>query len=189
MSYKTYQTYLALKSHFYTKSYDVFKYKGKVKSKYDSYQNRRDKSIFEYLSKKFNSDQLVEFFLSNFLESKNGGLYDDNAKLVYVEWKKRIENLSYLFKEDLKKILSKNKNVEKSLEFVDNQHSNIIKMYLGKKIMLETLIILDMIYDYKDEYDEVLKNDIVWEELSLKMKKYKPFLNLDKEKFIELVDG
>jgi len=49
---------------------------------------------------------------------------------------------------------------------------------LGGNLYLETLVIYDRIFRYVDEFDKKLK-DPVWETVSLKIKKYNPFLNID----------
>ena len=57
-------------------------------------------------------------------------------------------------------------------------HPLILKSYLGKKTSLETLVICDRIFEYGKDFDKKL-NDPVWETVSRKIKKYKPFLNID----------
>ena len=57
-------------------------------------------------------------------------------------------------------------------------HPPILKSYLGKKTSLETLVIFDRIFEYGKDFDKKL-NDPVWETVSRKIKKYKPFLNID----------
>ena len=47
---------------------------------------------------------------------------------------------------------------------------------------IETMVILDMILGYAKNFDKKLE-DPVWETVSLKIKKYKPFLNIDVDKF------
>ena len=57
-------------------------------------------------------------------------------------------------------------------------HSVILKKYLQGAISLETLVLLDMILGFPKNHDKNLF-DPVWETVSFKMKKYKPFLNID----------
>jgi hypothetical protein len=51
-------------------------------------------------------------------------------------------------------------------------------MFLGGKISLETLVIYDKIFLFGNTFDKKL-DDPVWETVSLKLKKYMPFLNID----------
>ena len=60
----------------------------------------------------------------------------------------------------------------------NNGHPPILKSYLGKKTSLETLVICDRILGYRKDFDKKL-NDPVWETVSLKIKKYSPFLNIN----------
>jgi hypothetical protein len=59
-----------------------------------------------------------------------------------------------------------------------SRHPQILKEYLSSRVSLETMVILDHILDYKKKWDKKL-TDPVWESVSMKMKKYSPFLNID----------
>ena len=54
----------------------------------------------------------------------------------------------------------------------------ILKKYLGGKISLETFSIFEKIFSFKKDFDKKL-NDPVWETVSMKLKKYSPFLNIN----------
>ena len=94
----------------------------------------------------------------------------------YADWMRRQQSLTYLFKEQSKELLSENK-----LEEVFNcskGHPLILKRYLGGSISLETFAIFEKIFSFGKNFDEKLK-DPVWESVSLKLKKYLPFLNIN----------
>ena len=57
-------------------------------------------------------------------------------------------------------------------------HPIILKKYLGGKISLETFVIYDKIFQFVKDFDKKLM-DPVWETVSLKVKKYNPFLNIN----------
>tara|TARA_R100001460_G_scaffold44979_3_gene81982 strand:+ start:83 stop:370 length:288 start_codon:yes stop_codon:yes gene_type:complete len=81
-----------------------------------------------------------------------------------------------MFKEQSKKLLS-----EKELEEVFNcskGHPPILKKYLGGEISLETFVIFEKIFSFGKKFNRKLK-DPVWETVSMKMKKYIPFLNIN----------
>ena len=89
---------------------------------------------------------------------------------------RRQQSLTYLFKEQSKKLLS-----EKKLEEVFNcskGHPPILKKYLGGEISLETLVIFEKIFSFGKKFNRKLK-DPVWETVSMKIKKYVPFLNIN----------
>ena len=57
-------------------------------------------------------------------------------------------------------------------------HPQIIKEHLQENISLETLIILEKILGFKKNFDKKL-DDPVWKFLSMRMKKYNSFLNIN----------
>ncbi len=50
------------------------------------------------------------------------------------------------------------------------------------KVSIETLVILDMILHFVNDYDKML-DDPIWQFYSFKIKKYRPFLNIDSTNF------
>ena len=99
-----------------------------------------------------------------------------NGEARYVDWKKKVESLSYNFKQEAESIFEDQK-VDDVFD-CSKGHPPILKRYLGGDTSLETMVICDRILGYREEWDKKL-NDPVWETVSLKMKKYKPFLNID----------
>ncbi len=59
-----------------------------------------------------------------------------------------------------------------------SRHPQILKEYLRENVSLETMVILDRILGFKTKWDKNL-TDPVWQSVSMKMKKYSPFLNID----------
>ena len=68
--FEAYKTYLALKRHF-TSDYNYFKYNGKIRASEESFLRRNDRFFFRKLSKKYNKEELVDFYVSNFIISNN----------------------------------------------------------------------------------------------------------------------
>ena len=61
-------------------------------------------------------------------------------------------------------------------------HPPILKNFLNGNISLETLVICDRIFLFGKNFDKKLK-DPVWESVSMKMKKYSPFLHIDVQRY------
>ena len=179
--FETYQSYLSMKSHFTNPKYDFFKYGGKSRATMSSFNKRKDKYWFEKTSRKFSDQEVVNFLLSNFVSTDNPqnlwiGEIINSGERTYADWTRRQQSLSYLFKEQLKELLS-----NKSLDEVFNcskGHPLILKKYLGGEVSLETLVILERVFSYVTNFDVKLR-DPVWESVSLKIKKYIPFLNIN----------
>ena len=179
--YETYQTYLSMKSHFTNPKYDFFKYGGKSRATVSSFNKRKDKYWFEKTSRKYSDQEILDFLLSNFITANNPqnlwiGEIINSGERNYSECMKRQQSLTYLFKEQLEGLLS-----EKKLDEVfdcSKGHPPILKKYLGGDLSLETLIILEKIFSFVKKFDKTIK-DPVWETVSLKVKKYIPFININ----------
>ena len=179
--FETYQTYLSMKSHFTNKRYDFFKYGGKSRATMTSFNKRKDKYWFEKTSRKYSDQEITDFLLANFVTTNTPqnlwiGEIINSGERTYADWMRRQQSLTYLFKEQSKKLLS-----EKELEEVFNcsrGHPPILKKYLGGEISLETLVIFEKIFSFGKKFNRKLK-DPVWETVSMKIKKYIPFLNIN----------
>jgi hypothetical protein len=68
----------------------------------------------------------------------------------------------------------------------DGQHPLALKLYLGKKISLETLVILDKLFNFVYSNNTTLANDFIWKDVSRLITKYRVFVKFDKDKFSQL---
>ena len=170
-----------MKSHFTNRKYDFFKYGGKSRATMSSFNKRKDKYWFEKTSRKYSDEEIIDFLLSNFVSTDNPqnlwiGEIINSGERKYTEWMKRKQSLTYLFKEQSKELL-----LENDLNEVFNcskGHPLVLKRYLGGEISLETLTILEKVFSFRKEFDKKLQ-DPVWETVSLKIKKYIPFININ----------
>ncbi len=180
--FETYQTYLSMKSHFTNRKYDFFKYGGKSRATMSSFNKRKDKYWFEKTSRKYSDDQVLNFLLANFVITDNPqnlwiGEIINSGERNYSEWMRRQQSLTYLFKEQLIELLS-NKDLNAVFDCSKGQHPPLLKGYLGGEISLETLTILEKVFSFAKNFDKNL-DDPVWESVSLKIKKYIPFININ----------
>jgi len=179
--FETYQHYLSLKNHFTNPKYDFFKYGAKPRASLTSFNKRKDKYWFEKTSRKYSDKEVVDFLVSNFISTDNPqsiwiGEIINSGEKNYQEWMKRQQSLSYLFKEQSTELFSEIK-LEDALN-CSKGHPPVLKKFLSGNISLETLVIYDIIFLFGNVFDKKLL-DPVWETVSLKIKKYKPFIHID----------
>ena len=187
--FETYQAYLGMKSHFTNPKYDFFRYAGKSRATIASFNKRKDKYWFEKTSRKYSDQEVIDFLLSNFVNATNPqnlwiGEIINSGERTYSEWMKRQQSLTYLFTEQSSELL-----LEKNLDEVFNcskGHPIVLKKYLGGDISLETFAILEKIFSFKNKFDKKLP-DPVWETVSVKLKKYLPFLNINVFQFKKIL--
>jgi hypothetical protein len=183
--FEAYREYVALKSHFTSKSYDYIKFNGKVKTvTIDSYHARKDKIFFMRLAK---HKDVKGFLISNFIETDFwvGDLaYNETAQKNYLSWQKRLQSLTYTFNNDLSKLKD---DFDSNVIVENNDHPYLLKLFLRKDISFETLVILVDLVQCYSHWNKNMKNDPVWKDIGLKIKKYNNFLNYDKEKIRQIV--
>ena len=180
-----------MKSHFTNPKFDFFKYGGKSRATMTSFNKRKDKYWFEKTSRKYSDQQILDFLLSNFVIADNPqnlwiGEIINSGERNYADWMRRKQSLTYLFKEQSEKLLSENE-----LETVfdcSKGHPVVLKKYLGGDISLETFAILEKIFSFQKNFDKKL-TDPVWETVSLKLKKYLPFININVFHFKNILRG
>jgi hypothetical protein len=187
--FETYQHYLSLKNHFTNPKYDFFKYGGKSRATLTSFNKRKDKYWFEKSSRKYSDKEIVDFLVSNFVSTDNPqnlwiGEIINSGERTYAEWMKRQQSLTYLFKEQSEELFSEIK-LDDALN-CSKGHPPVLKRFLSGKITLETLVIYDRIFLFGNMFDKKLL-DPVWETVSLKIKKYNPFLNIDVFQFKKIL--
>ena len=179
--FDTYQHYLSLKNHFTNPKYDFFKYGAKTRASMTSFNKRKDKYWFEKTSRKYSDKEVVNFLVSNFVSASNPqnlwiGEIINSGERTYAEWMKRQQSLTYLFKEQSSELFSENEL--ESLFTCSKGHPIILRKFLSGSISLETFVIYDKIFHFSKNFDKKL-DDPVWETVSLKLKKYSPFINID----------
>ena len=181
MPFDAYRCYLSLKNHFTKDHYDYHKYRGKTRATRQAFYKRKDRFWFEKFARQKNDKEVEEFFVSNFVsitdpETMWIGDMIKNGEARYVDWKKKVESLSYNFNQEVSQLFD-DKNLDQIFD-CSKGHPLILKSYLGGNTSLETMVICDKILGYRENFDKRL-NDPVWENVSRKMKKYHPFLNID----------
>jgi hypothetical protein len=184
-AFEVYKEYIALKNHFTKTTYDYFRYFGKSKLSYDKFETRNDKLFFQKLAK---HPDPKNFLIANLIQNEKAWIkdiaYSEGANKVYQEWSKRIQSLTYVIKNDLAHLFP---DFNSNFIATTGSHPHIIKLYLSNTICLETLIVLSDLVNCLSYWDKNMEYDPLWEQLSNKIKKYKPFINYDKAKMSKTV--
>jgi hypothetical protein len=174
-----------MKQHFSNPKFDFFQYDGKVNVKESTYQARNDFYFFESLARKYTPQEIRERLLASFLYSSNPakvwvGDVKRTGKEKWNQWQKVYQALHYNVSNDLNTVL--NFMESRELSFNDlfdcgRGHPPLLRLFLKEQISLETFIILDMVLGFVLRWDKQL-DDPIWNPLSLKVKKAKPFMSI-----------
>ena len=186
--YAAFTMYNSLKLHFTSKSYDYFKYHGKTNVSTSTFLKRKDKYTFYKLSRKYNVEELRDFYVANFLEGDKwvGDMLKDGED-VYKKWQKTQQSLTYTFETDIVYMLSNGGSPDGMLEVKANSYPLLMKFVQLGQVKLETLVILNDILNFFPMWDKKIDDDIIWPDFKMKCLKYTPFLNYDKTKYKKIL--
>lgn len=176
--------YRAVKLHF-TSNYDFNKYHGKVKYTTQQFENNKQKYVYEKLSKKLSNEDLKFFYIVNFLNNESVWIQDllqQEAFDIFNEYSKKKQSLSYFFENDLLDVFSGG-NHKELFNCNSNDFPLLLKKMLRNEISIETLIIMDDIFPFLNKWDSNITDSFIWPKVKLKLLKYKPFLEYDRNKF------
>ena len=183
--YEVYVKYLALKKHFDAGSYDYFKYHGKIRASEKSLRQRKDRNFFLKIAKKLTDKEIEDFIIANLIRNKVWvGDFNQNN---WTEHKKINQSLEYFWQEDIEKLLTFSKDFDIIFNSDNGNHPKLLKAYLGKKITLETLVIFEKLLQYRKQFDIDIDETFIWPKVSLLIKKYLPFVDIDNKKFKNLL--
>ena len=188
---KAYQTFMAIRLHF-TGSYDYFKYGGKTR-KIDEAKivNRRDFHFYRRLERRYKDDELVNYFVSNFVSGNNaswiGDMITPGAESNFKKWKMRQESFGYMFKQEVIGMMpigefDKKLWMDHLLVPKDNAHPQLLRSYFAKRVSIETMIAMDDVLSFTSKWNKTMGDDYSWTQLRDTIVKYRPFLKIDRPK-------
>jgi hypothetical protein len=116
-------------------------------------------------------------------------MMDEKSSTNYKNWQKVTESMTYRFQNDIDILNEYEENFNDVFKMKDGQHPVLFRLHLRGKISLETMVILDDLVNYSEnwyKYKDILLNEFVD-----MMRKYKPFLHnrlqVDKKKYKRIV--
>lgn len=181
--YGAYIVFVTIRTHFESSTFDFFKHH-KVKANRITYEKRTDRWFFDKVSKEYEDKELRDFFIANRLKDRNyvTELLEDDARKNYLEYQGRRQALSYLFTGELDRVFRY--NLTRPFIISDGEYPYIVGLYLRGVISPETMVIINDFIPFFEKFNKYLgKNDPIWSKIELKLRKYKPFLKYDREKF------
>lgn len=182
--YGAYLLFLALRTHFTRPKYDFFQMHGKLRATKEAYQKRRDKAFFDRIARTYNAEELKTFYVANFLDDRHyiTDMLDEDAHGSFYELQKRQQSLSYIFKNDLDLIFEH--GCKSAFDCNDGDYPRLLNLVMRRDISIESAAILNDYVPYADKFTKYLgDDDIVWSRVALKLRKYRPFIKYDAEKF------
>ena len=184
-AFEAYKLYVAIKNHFTSPTYDYFKYNGRTKASFKTFEKRSDKYFFYKLA---NRKDKIEYLVANFLADTNNWIGDlvcnEEGERRYRRFIRYRDSIFYNFDLDLNRLLER---FDHNFIVTEGQHPPLFIKYLQNEIHLETLVILDDMIGFAKHWNKKINDPVVWPQVAMKVKKLKPFLHYDQQKLKKLV--
>ena len=182
-TFKAWEIYQGIKLHFTTKSYDYFKYHGKIKNGWDRFSKDHTKKSFTYLARKYKEEYPL-FIATCFMTNPNikwiGDCSGDEYEEAFYNVTKYTQSLTKSFSEDIDGILTvmEQNNLEFRDLFIskDNDLPIIEKLRIQGLTNIVTSVIL---YKLIGWVDRVNAYNPVWDESKKLLIQYTPFIKVD----------
>jgi hypothetical protein len=192
--FAAYALWNALKLHFTSESYDYFKYNGKTNVSKQTFTINKSKYQFYKLSRKYDIEELKNFYIANFIQGKGdwvGDLLQDGDE-NYTKWQKTQQSLTYTFENDIMYMFDSVDgaefwHIDDYFKPIDGGWPMLITKMMHDKISLETVCILVDIFGCMPKWEKQITEDIIWPTHRRIIKKYTPFIQYDKEKFTKFL--
>lgn len=176
-AFDAYKTYTAVKQHFTSDSYDIFKYHGKVRASESSFMKRRDKPMFFRLSR---LDDIPNRVVATIIASRNpdkvwvADVVSSEGLRAYDAWVVRTSDIEALLVRDL-------------AHFADNPADNLksstplIRLMTTETVSIESVALFIAATGRLSTLDSALQDNLRWPAYRKLITKYLPFIPVDRK--------
>jgi hypothetical protein len=183
--YEAYCEYLAIKQHFTLDKYDYIKYNGKVRASENAFRSRRDRLLYTKVARHYEKEEFRNLLVSNFVLNEKfyvANVFDEDSVQIYTSWNRKMQSLSYSFKEECDKILdymdSEDLKFDELFKGDDYNLPEVLNLLQREVITLETVIIMDEVLHFLKRFDKKYSDNIFCKDMVRKIRKYRPFVPL-----------
>lgn len=188
--FKAFKYFQAIRLHFTKENFDVFETGAAIKGSRAVFEERNDKLLYERLARKFDTDQeLIQFIVSNIAYGHVNVVYSTESDELYNRWVKRKQAITQCFREELDLILDhmrKNKLSGDKLFSIDNCSPELLNLYIGGYVSLETMVILRSFNDYLIEWEPLI---MLWSNHFLIIRKANRFVKFKRDRVQSIYDN
>ena len=178
-AFRLYQLYQSVRLHFTSEKYDVFKSKGRVKVSIEAFAKRPECKLYKVWAWKCRDmKHFASLAAANFMYGNDLFVYHPEAPLAfdnYDTYRRRKEAITHIFTNDI-------------MELTDRTPSGIWNAYMSHQITIETLNILDDIYNIFDNISNDVGNQLLQPEI-IRAKKAKGFIKYNPQRIMKVLES
>lgn len=182
---RAYETFLAVRTHFTSSSYDYFKYNGKIPVKKPLSDSQS--YIFKKLMNRYTPEQYIDFLVCNLLENPKmwfPELMEPECHTRYTEFAKKYESLSYTFEQECATLFEKfgvlESDVSQSFNALfdtQNDLPNLLRGYIMEIISIDTIIFMEKLFNFLSQWKKSIGDTLIFEEFYTKISNYSSFVS------------
>lgn len=188
--FKAFKYFQAIRLHFTTENFDVFESGAAIKGSREVFEQRNDRMLYERLARKFDTDQeLIQFIVSNVAYGHMNVVYSSESDEFYQKWIKRKQAITNCFRTDLDYIVEhfrKNKLSGDRLFSIEECSPELLNMYIGGYVSLETMVILRSFDDYLAKWEPLI---MLWSNHFLIIRKANRFVKFKQDRVQSIYDN
>ena len=104
--------------------------------------------------------------MSHFVENSSTWIGDLSVynSSTYNAWKKKIQSMTFMFENDIDYLIDIC-NFEDLFDCKSGNHPILLQAYLGDRVTLESMVILNTLVNYVPDFDKKINEPIVWAEV------------------------
>lgn len=176
-AFNAYKTYTAVKQHFTSDSYDLFKYNGKVRATESAFMKRKDKPMFFKLSR---LDDVANRVVATIIASRNpdkvwvADVVSGDGIKAYDAWSERINDLEHVLVRDF-------------AHFADDPADNLktstplLRLMASQTVCIESVALFIAATGRMSTLDAALQDNLRWPSYRRLLTKYLPFIPADRK--------
>jgi hypothetical protein len=183
--------YTSCKLHFSPdKNFNAFDYNFKgPRCRRETFNAMNNRYHYEKIAKQCgNRKNTIEYFVSNIIQDKTW-IGDMNIE-IYENWKGKLQNMSYRFRQDLNIIKDCEERFDRAIMPEDSSQIPLIyRLYKSGEISLETLACLELLVSYTSGLNKKLSDPLdISRVISHRVSRYAPFLKkaFDRKKYQDI---
>lgn len=167
--FQGFKMWVAMKQHFTTKTFDVFKNKGRMKGKLETFIARPDSNLIDRICSKFTARELVIYLAANFIYGNNNMMWDTGVGTAnYNLFIARKAQIDAVVDNDLKSLDNLNIRIDDGI--------SIVRTLTKNQITIETVSCINQFVNLTNQLRQLPIGELV-EPLLLRIDKSKRFIN------------
>ena len=173
-----FKLWVAMRQHFTTKNFDIFKNKGRMKGKFETYLARTDYPMIEYVTSRFELRDFVYYLAGNFIYGNDACIWDYGQGAANY-------NLFIARKKILGNVVANDFKSLDNINIAYNDGVGVVRALTRNQITIETVSVINQVVNLTEQLRPLPIGKMV-EPLLMRIDKSKGFIKVPSgvEKYI-----